>query len=121
MYNIIFGRNGEKRAALYLKKNGYKIIETNYKTPISEIDIIAYDKNVLCFIEVKTRKNADFGTPSEAVDKRKQQKIIQGAFYFLQHKNLECEMRFDVVEVYADKDFKKVNFNLIKNAFDNSF
>ena len=121
MYNIIFGRNGEKRAALYLKKNGYKIIETNYKTPISEIDIIAYDKNVLCFIEVKTRKNADFGTPSEAVDKRKQQKIIQGAFSFLQHKNLECEMRFDVVEVYADKDFKKVNFNLIKNSFDNSF
>ena len=121
MYNIIFGRNGERKAASFLKKNGYKIVKTNYKTRISEIDIIAYDNNVLCFIEVKTRRDDTFGTPSEAVDKRKQKKIIQGALSFIENKNIDTEMRFDIVEVYADKNFRKVEFNLIKNAFDNSF
>ncbi len=121
MYNIIYGKSGEKQAAKFLKKNGYKLIETNFRTPVSEIDIIAFDKKVLCFIEVKTRKSDAFGTPSEAVDFKKQRKIIQGAYLYLQNRESDFEVRFDIVEVYADKNFKDVKFNLIKNAFDNSF
>lgn len=121
MYNIIFGKSGEIKAAKFLRKNGYKILETNFKTPISEIDIIALDKKVLCFVEVKTRKSDAFGTPAEAVDFKKQRKIIQGAYSYLKNSETDFEIRFDIVEVYADKNFKNVKFNLIKNAFDNSF
>lgn len=121
MTNVIFGKSGEKVAVKFLKQNGYKIIETNYKTRLAEIDIIALDKKVLCFIEVKTRKSDAFGTPAEAVDARKQKKIITGASSYLLSNNLDTEVRFDVIEVYADEKFKNVKVNLIKNAFDNSF
>ena len=118
---IFFGKSGEIKAAKFLRKNGYKIVETNYKTRLSEIDIIAFDKNVLCFIEVKTRKSDQFGLPCEAVNYKKQKKIIQGALSYLQNDDADYEIRFDIVEIYADENFKNVTCNLIKNAFDNSF
>ena len=117
------GIYGERAACDFLIKNGYKIICTNYKTKISEIDIIAKDKNVLCFIEVKTRKNKNFGTPSDYVNFKKRQKIILGAKTYLMSGNYNCEMRFDVVEVYGDffgEEFLISEINIIKNAFDAS-
>ncbi len=68
------GRAGEKRAVVFLKKKGFKILKTNYKTVFGEIDIIAQDKDTIVFIEVKTRTSDNYGVPSEAVDKRKQEK-----------------------------------------------
>ena len=106
------GRAGEKRAVDFLKKNGFKILKTNYKTVVGEIDIIAEEKGVIVFIEVKTRTSDNFGAPSEAVDKRKQEKYYKTATYFLQkEKKTDSECRFDVVEI------ENGQINHIFNAF----
>ncbi len=108
------GIKGEVFAKNYLIKNKYKIIETNYICPLGEIDIISKDRDVLVFIEVKTRTTDNFGLPQEAVNFKKQQKIKQVATYYLVSKNLynKVQVRFDVVSVLND------NITLIKNAFD---
>lgn len=122
MTNKEFGNFGEDAAIKYLKKKKYKIIETNYRIKSAEIDIIAYDKSTLCFIEVKTRSSVSFGLPCEAVDVKKQQKIINGAMWYIAQNGIEDEIRFDVVEVFASEKndkFKVEKINIIKNAFTN--
>ena len=107
---------GENRCIGFLKKKGYKIIGRNYRCPIGEIDIIARDKDVLCFIEVKTRRThkfglPKFGLPQEAVNQHKRNKLIQVALSYIKKKNLEdSNLRFDVIAVSED-------IQLIKNAF----
>ena len=83
VFNKITGSCGEEYAALYLKKQGYKIVERNYKNKIGEIDIIAKHKKTLVFVEVKTRKTCEFGTPAEAVTYYKKQKIVNTARMYL--------------------------------------
>jgi len=117
-----FGDFGEKFAQKYLEKKKYKIIETNYRIKSAEIDIIAYDKNTLCFIEVKSRSSDLFGLPCEAVDVKKQQKIINGAMWYIAQNGIESEIRFDVVEIFATEKNDKLKvkkINIIKNAFTN--
>jgi len=81
MLNIrqILGQTGETVAVRYLKKYGYKIIETNYRNSLGEIDIIASDKDVIVFVEVKTRRNNLFVHPKEAVTQKKQLTISRVA------------------------------------------
>ena len=113
------GDYGEKLAARYLTKNGYKIVEKNYRERTFEIDIIAYDGDCLCFVEVKTRNRDDYGLACEAVNFAKQQKIIKGALTYITANNIDSPTRFDVVEVYV-KDMNllsKKRINIIKNAF----
>ena len=106
------GRAGEKRAIDFLKKKGFKIIKTNYKTVLGEIDIIAEEKGVIVFVEVKTRTNDNYGNPCEAVDKRKQEKYYKTATYYLQkEKKTDAECRFDVIEI------ENGEINHIFNAF----
>ncbi len=114
------GDYGEKFAVKYLKQNGYKILERNYKTRFCEIDIIAKDGDTLCFVEVKTRSNTDYGLPCESVGYRKRSKIISGASYYVSSKMLDVAVRFDVAEVYLKEKgiFKNPEINIIKNAFD---
>ena len=96
----ILGKEGEKIAEQYLKKKGYKLVARNYRCPVGEIDLIALDRRVIVFVEVKTRTGHGFGTPLEAVEFRKQRKMIQAAEYFLSAKKLhEREARFDVVGI----------------------
>lgn len=117
----ISGKLGEKYAAQYLQKNGYRIICSNYKSAGAEIDIIATEKDVLCFIEVKTRKNKEFGNASQAVDKRKMKKMILGARSFMMTNSVYKAFRFDVVEVYGEvktAGFSVNEINIIKNAFE---
>ena len=110
------GRSGEKRAADYLKKQGYVLVETNYNTPFGEIDIIARDKDVLCFIEVKTRTETRKALPRQAVNRDKQRKIIQTASFFLKEKNLiDQRARFDVMEMVCSQG--KWQIQMIPNAF----
>lgn len=112
------GDYGERCAARYLKRHGYKIIERNYRTSFSELDIIATDGEYLCFVEVKTRSNIEFGLPCEAVDVRKRHKLINGATHYAVEKRLDLPIRFDVAEVYISKGIlKRAKVNLIKNAF----
>ena len=115
--NIYLGKSGEDSALNFLKENGYKILINNYKTRLGEVDIIAYDKDTLCFIEVKTRGSLRFGSPQEAVSHFKQRQISKVALQFLKRNNLlNKKARFDVVSVIYAED--KPAFDLIKNAFE---
>ena len=110
--NSVLGAKGEIQALKYLTENKYKILFTNYKNKIGEIDIIAKQKEYIVFIEVKKRETLAFGRPSEAVDKRKQQKIRLVAQMFLkQYKLFDSDVRFDVIEIIGDE------LNHIENAF----
>ncbi|MGH7785003.1 MAG: YraN family protein [Candidatus Binatia bacterium] len=97
---ILLGREGERIAERYLKKKGYKLVERNYRCAVGELDLIVLDRRVIVFVEVKTRTGPGFGSPLEAVEFRKQHKMIQAAQFFLTARNLnQREARFDVVGV----------------------
>ncbi len=110
-HNKKLGAQGEKKARRYLFFHGWKIIAKNYKTPFGEIDIIAKKKDVLAFIEVKTRLSDIFGLPSEAVDTKRKRRYIMGANYFLTDKNVDLTVRFDIIEIFRGQ------LNHIENAF----
>ncbi|WP_196594293.1 YraN family protein [Pectinatus sottacetonis] len=112
------GSLGEKCAADFLQKQGYKILNMNFFSKYGEIDIIAKKGSFLIFVEVKTRKNTFFGTAAQAVDIKKQRKIIHTAeFYILLHQNLPVNYRFDIIEIYY-KQFTCYKVNHIKGAFE---
>ncbi len=120
--NKDFGKRGELEAARLLKKDGYKIIEMNYRSRFGEVDIVARDGDVLVFVEVKTRSSLDFGSPKEAVGEKKKGHIIQSAQDFLVRFDAlgVPEVRFDVVSLVLDKDAEGEGFEseIIKGAFD---
>ena len=112
-----FGEKGEALAAKYLKKNGYKIIEQNYRTPLGEIDIIAKEKNTIVFVEVKSRRSIRFGSPKWAVTPNKQRKISMVALHYLKTtKQTKDKARFDVVSIISNKDNPQIE--IVKNAFE---
>ena len=114
---ITTGKEGEKIAAVFLKKNGYRISDINFCCVLGEIDIIARDKGELVFIEVKTRKSGELGYPEQAVGIRKQKKMSQLALWYLQKKNItDACARFDVVAITMLPSGNEIK--LIKNAFD---
>jgi putative endonuclease len=112
-----FGKKSESLAVRYLKKNGYKILEQNYRNKLGEIDIIAKEKNTLVFIEVKARKTHVFGNPKWSVTPKKQRKISMVALYYLKAlKQTHVKARFDVVALSSEKDRPRIE--IIKNAFE---
>lgn len=111
--NKKLGRDGEKKAVRYLKKNKYKILETNYRTRFGEVDIIAKKGETVAFIEVKTRLTDIFGAPSEAVTRERQRKYISAAKYYFAGEIINCTVRFDVIEIFRGQ------LNHIENAFEN--
>lgn len=103
-YKKLLGRIGEKTAVKHLKGKGFKILETNYKTRLGEIDLIAKDGEYTVFVEVKARSSDAFGVPSEAVDKRKREKYYKVASeYLLIHGLTDTPCRFDVIEIEDGK------------------
>lgn len=103
---------GEVQAQKFLKKEKFKILETNFKNKVGEIDIIALKNGVYHFVEVKARSSAKFGLPREAVDEIKQQKIRRASEgYLISKNNYPAQMQFDVVEVLDGK------LTFIENAF----
>jgi len=112
-----FGKAAEKAAVDFLKVQGYKIRECNYRTKFGEIDIIAQDKDVICFVEVKARHSLDLGAPEEAVFPRKQKQISKAAIHYLKmNKLLEQAARFDVLALlYKDN---RPEISLTKDAFE---
>lgn len=110
--NKIEGNKGEIRAVQFLKKEKYKILETNYKNRTGEIDIIAEKDNVIVFVEVKNRSTFAFGRPIEAVTLHKQNRIKRVAEIYLMMKNVyDNDVRFDIIEVCDDF------INHVKDAF----
>jgi len=94
------GRSAEIAAARHLEASGYRIIRTNFRAGKGEIDIVAAHGDVLVFVEVKARASARFGTPFDAVDERKQRRIISAAkAYMARERVRDVAVRFDVVAV----------------------
>ncbi len=121
------GERGEYLANSFLRRKGYRIVCANFKAPVGrnnrgvtltgEIDLIGYDGNVLCMIEVKTRKSAQFASPLAAVDLRKQRQIIRTsrAYRKLFHLRV-AQIRFDVVSVILSETLRP-RIELIKDFF----
>lgn len=110
------GSQGEALACQLLRRKGYKIIQKNYRSRLGQIDIIARDKDILCFIEVKTRSSTAFGEPQESVTVFKQGQIAKAAISFLKEKNLlQAKARFDVVAILHSATGWQTD--LIKDAF----
>ncbi|MCM8780042.1 MAG: YraN family protein [Candidatus Omnitrophica bacterium] len=115
--NSDLARIGEELAVEFLKKKDYKILERNFRTILGELDIIAKDKETICFIEVKTRSSDKFGLPQESIDRLKQRKLSQAAMIYLKDRNLlQKPARFDVVSVLNPQQDLKID--LIQNAFE---
>lgn len=111
------GYTGEDVARTYLIKNGYHILEQNYKVVFGEIDIIAEKNNCVCFIEVKSRKSNKYGLPEEAITPYKKNKIVKVAQLYIKQKKLEEKyFRFDVIALSFDHNLLK-DFKHITNAF----
>ena len=111
--NKIKGDKAEAQAVNFLKKQKYKILETNYRNKLGEIDIVAQKGKTICFVEVKQRQTATYGLPCEAVDRRKQHKIARtGQLFLLQNHLTNVEVCFCVVEILDE------SINLIENAFE---
>ncbi|MDO8671981.1 MAG: YraN family protein [Dehalococcoidia bacterium] len=111
------GALGEKLAADYLRKQGYRIREMNHRTRLGELDIVAEDKEYLVFVEVRTRHGAAFGLPEESIRYAKSEKLISLALSYLQeHQNLPKLWRIDFVAVELTPDNKPKRIELIKNA-----
>jgi len=108
---------GEKLAKDFLEKRGYRIRETNYRCPEGEIDIIAEDKDCLVFVEVRTKKSLEFGSPEESITAAKRERLRAVASRYLQtHNNLPWLWRIDVVAVELDRKGKPSRIELIENA-----
>ncbi|MFA6350465.1 MAG: YraN family protein [Candidatus Omnitrophota bacterium] len=117
-HNIDLGKAGEELAGEFLKKLGYRILFKNYRSPQGEIDIVARDKDTVCFIEVKTRTNKEFGFPQESVTRQKQKKLELLATAFLKEKNLlDKRARFDVVSVLLVPGSLAPEIEVFRNAF----
>ena len=111
------GQLGEKFARDFLKKRGYKIIETNYRCTRGEIDIVARRKSCLVFVEVRSKSNLDYGTPAESITAAKRKRMRTTAFQYLQdHPESPEDWRIDVVAVELDESGKLSKIELIENA-----
>ena len=113
----VLGARGEDLAVKYLKKKGYKVIERNYRCQRGEIDLVARQGDTLVFVEIKSRSSSGFGLPQEAVDRFKQDKLIEVARAYLAERRLteDISMRFDVVAVQLTATGPDIE--LIKDAF----
>lgn len=110
------GLQAEQQAAEYLLKQGLKLIAQNYRSRFGEIDLIMQDVEVLVFIEVRLRRNADFGGAASSIDMRKQQRIIHTAQQYLGNLQRIPPCRFDAVLI--DTEGRKLEW--LKNAFEAS-
>jgi putative endonuclease len=108
---------GEKLAKDYLKKKGYRILETNYRCPEGEVDIIAEHNDILVFVEVKTRRSLEFGSPEESITAEKRERLRAVAAYYRQaHENLPQLWRIDVVAIELGPKNKPSRIELFENA-----
>ncbi len=124
------GQIGEELAARFLENNGYRLVLANFKVPIGrnrrgvavsgEIDLIALDRDVLCFIEVKTRSSDDFASPLSAVDVRKQRQITRTARVYRKIFHLQTfKFRYDAISIVLDKN-SAPKIELVKNFWTES-
>ncbi len=111
------GQLGEKLACDFLRKNGYQIIDQNYRTRGGEIDIVAKDREMIVFVEVKTRVSTAFGYPEEAIDERKQHKLAMTAECYLSaHHLYDSDYRIDAVGIEMERDGRLIDLRHEKDV-----
>jgi putative endonuclease len=112
------GTRGEEAAFFHLRRLGYVVVARNFRSPRcpGEIDLIAWDHDVLCFVEVKTRTSHDVKTAVSAVDRHKRREIAQVAREYLRRVAPECPWRFDIVSVYYDSYSPRPQIEVFANA-----
>jgi putative endonuclease len=111
------GKTAEDAAARYLRSSGYRILERNYSTPLGEIDIVALDGDVVCFVEVRSRSGDGFGGALEALTGRKQRQVARAAMAYMKARRLDgAKVRFDFAAVQMPEG-GEASIELVKNAF----
>jgi putative endonuclease len=112
------GSRGEEDAYFFLRKMGYTIVARNFRSPRSrgEIDLIGWDNDVLCFIEVKARTSRDVKTPEAAVDRHKRRELAEVAREYMRRLPPSCQWRLDIVSVYYDGKTSCPQIELFRNA-----
>ena len=111
------GAAGEKLAQEYLKKKGYKVIETNFRCRHGEIDIVARKDKSVVFVEVRTKSSDAFGTPEESITRQTRERLVATALaYLTSHPGLPENWRIDLLAIEADRDGKARRVSLIENA-----
>lgn len=109
------GKVCEKLACDYLKKNGLKLIDKNFHSRYGEIDLIMQHQDMVVFIEVRYRKNQDYGGAKASITLAKQKKIQKTALFYMQKKGRELNARFDVIAMAGEQS--NLSIEWIKNAF----
>ena len=112
------GTHGEEDAFFYLRKLGYVMVARNFRSPRcrGEIDLIGWDADVLCFIEVKTRTSRDVKSAEAAVDRHKRREVAQVAREYLRRLPPTCQWRFDIVSVYYENLGSRPQIEVFRNA-----
>ncbi len=112
------GTRGEEDAYFHLRKQGYAMVARNFRSPRcrGEIDLIGWEANVLCFIEVKTRTSRDVKPPEAAVDRHKRREVAEVAREYLRRMPPSCQWRFDIVSVYYDGFASRAQIEVFRNA-----
>lgn len=117
-HNISLGERGEEVAVAYLRGQGFRIVERNFRCKAGEVDIIARDGKTLVFVEVKTRRNLAYGPPQLAVTPFKQRQISKATLAWMARNGYEGSgARFDVVAIIL-RDYEVPEIDHIRNAFD---
>lgn len=113
------GRTGEDHAYFYLRKLGYTMVARNYRSPHQngEIDLIGWDKDVLCFIEVKTRGSRKVAPAEAAVDEEKRRNLHRVARDYLRRMKQQPTFRFDVLSIYCENNSTRPDITLFRDAF----
>ena len=115
-YRRQLGKWGESVAAVHLEAKGFRIVGRNWRSAFGEIDIIAQDGGEFVFVEVKTRRGNQMGTPEEGLTKEKAEKLRQVAQLYLAEKDLDKDWRIDLVAIEIDNRGKLVRCDHIQNA-----
>jgi putative endonuclease len=112
------GTNGEEDAYFHMRKLGYVMVARNFRSPCSrgEIDLIGWDRDILCFIEVKTRTSHDVKTAEAAVDRHKRREVAQVARQYLRRLPPSCQWRLDIVSVYYGGPSCRPEIEVFRNA-----
>lgn len=111
----------EGAAKKYLEHHGFCVIDRNFTVRGGEIDLVCKADGVTVFAEVKARKSCEYGTPAEAVTRRKQEKLIYAANRYIEKYNISSDCRFDVIEVLyreTEDGIEAEKINHIENAFE---
>jgi len=109
------GQQGERQAADFLTRQGFRILQHNYRCRLGEIDIVAREGEILCFVEVRSLRRTAHGDPLETVGSRKQQRLIRAAQHYLMTHRYQGPVRFDVIGIVYEPTF---SLRHVRNAFE---